>query len=37
MIDVGDIMSTMGYSNNKRFSPHGIEHPDGTHDILRAS
>ena len=23
----GDIMSTVGYSNNKRFSPHGTEHP----------
>ena len=36
---VGDIMSTVGvfstvgYSNNKRFSPHSTEHPHGTHDI----
>ena len=35
----GDIMSaegvfsTVGYSNNKRFSPHGTEHLHGTHDI----
>ena len=28
----GDIMSTVGYSNNKRFF-HGTEHPHGTHDI----
>ena len=33
MMHVGDIMSTvgvfitLGYSNNKRFSPHGTEHP----------
>ena len=23
----GDIMSTVGYSNNKRFFPHNTEHP----------
>ena len=27
MMHVGDIMSTVGYSNNKRLSPHGTEHP----------
>ena len=33
MIRVGDIMSTVGVLN-KRFFPHGTEHPHGTHDLL---
>ena len=28
------VLSTVGYSNNKRFFPHGAEHTHGTHDIL---
>ena len=28
-----DIMSTVGYSNNKRFSPTVLNTPHGTHDI----
>ena len=26
------VFSTMGYSNNKRWYPHGTEHPHGTQD-----
>ena len=33
MIHVGDITSTVGYSNNKRFSPTGLNTPHGTQDI----
>ena len=34
MIHLGDIMSTVGYSNNKRFFSHGTQDiPHGTHDI----
>ena len=29
----GGVFSTVGYSNNKRFYPHGTEHPHGTQDI----